>query len=44
MFLLPDKLNGFPLINNKQFIEKYSRENIMNDMLGSILSTYNENN
>ena len=34
--------NGFPLINNEHFIEKFSRENIMNDMLGSILSSYNK--
>ena len=34
--------NGFPLINNEDFIEKYSRKNIMNDMLNSIVSSYNE--
>ena len=33
---------GFPLINNENFIEKYSRKNIMNDMLNSIVSSYNE--
>ena len=36
--------NGFPLINNEHFIEKFSRENIMNDMLSSILSSYNNKN
>jgi hypothetical protein len=34
--------NGFPLINNEVFIEKYSRNNIMNDMLNSIVSCHNE--
>ena len=33
---------GFPLTNNENFIEKYSRKNIMNDMLNSIVSSYNE--
>ncbi len=32
--------NGFPSINNEVFIEKYSRSNIMNDMLKSIVSRY----
>lgn len=31
--------NGFPLINNEVFIEKYSRKNIMDDMLKSIISS-----
>ena len=31
--------NGFPLINNEVFIEKYSRRNIMDDMLNSIISS-----
>ena len=34
--------DGFPLINNDVFIEKYSRNNIMNDMLNSIVSCHNE--
>ena len=34
--------DGFPLINNDVFIEKYSRNNIMNDMLNSIVSSHNE--
>ena len=33
--------NGFPLINNKVFIKKYSRKNIMDDMLQNIISSYN---
>ena len=34
--------NGFPLINNEVFIEKYSRNNIMNEMLKSIVSYHNK--
>ncbi len=34
--------NGFPSINNEVFIQKYSRNNIMNDMLESIISCHNK--
>ena len=33
-------INGFPSINNDQFIEKFSRNNIMSSMLESMLSKY----
>jgi hypothetical protein len=33
--------NGYPKINNSTFIQKYSRVNIMSDMLQNIISSYN---
>ena len=34
--------SGLPSINNEDFIKKYSRKNIMDDMLNSIIFYYNE--
>ena len=34
--------NGIHRIDNSKFVEKYSRNNIMNEMLESIFSTYSD--